>query len=110
MQFTIKIFTHFEKLTNLSGLRLNADKTEIIQNKSLVQYRVLNYNGQGFNVSTLNDVHVKLNGAYLSFDEGNNIISKNNETKINGHTVRVDGVLVQVTGATFWNRTPCCSG
>ena len=61
-----KIFTHYEELTNLSGLKLNADKTEIISNGLT----------RGFNITYLGDIHeisvgeeMKVNGLVLSYNK-----------------------------------------
>ena len=61
-----RIFTHYEELTNLSGLKLNADKTEIISNCPT----------RSFNITYLGDIHeisvgeeMKVNGLVLSYNK-----------------------------------------
>ena len=61
-----KIFTHYEELTNLSGLKLNADKTEIISNCPT----------RSFKITYLGDIHeisvgeeMKVNGLVLSYNK-----------------------------------------
>ena len=59
------IFRHYENLTNVSGLKLNADKTEIIENLGSGSYDI-NYMGK---VSKVNASQViKINGIQLSYD------------------------------------------
>ena len=60
-----RIFGHYEQLTNLSGLKLNADKTEIISNKPTNTYRVL-YLNETHNVTASDSI--KVNGLILSYN------------------------------------------
>ena len=52
-------------MTNLSGLKLNADKTEIIQNQGLDDYEI-NYNNTTHYVKPSDQI--KVNGLVLSFN------------------------------------------
>ena len=60
-----RLFGHYEEMTNLSGLKLNADKTEIIQNQGLDDYEI-NYNNTTHNVKPSDQI--KVNGLILSFN------------------------------------------
>ena len=60
-----KIFGHYEDMTSLSGLKLNADKTEIIQNKGQDLYEI-RYNNMIYSVKPSS--YIKVNGLILSFD------------------------------------------
>ena len=59
------IFMHYEKMTNVSGLKLNAEKTEIIELLGNGTYDV-SYLGSRSQVSTSHVI--KINGLQLSFD------------------------------------------
>ena len=61
-----KVFKHYEDLTNISGLKLNADKTEILQKNLTMRYDI-SYNGGHVCIKPVKEI--KLNGIYLSFDE-----------------------------------------
>ena len=61
-----KIFSHYQVMSELSGLNLNADKTEIISRGDESNLYNLNYNQDTVTVKTGEDV--KINGIYLSFD------------------------------------------
>ena len=52
-------------MTNLSGLKLNAEKTEIIQNRGPQYYNII-YNSSNHTIPTSN--MIKVNGLFLSFD------------------------------------------
>ena len=59
------IFRNYESMTNLSGLKLNADKTEIIGLKFKAEYDVSYLTSKSkVKVSDM----IKINGLYLSFD------------------------------------------
>ena len=60
-----KIFDHYDVLTSLSGLNLNADKTEIINKGGLEKYTV-NYNGKTVEIKQCE--MIKINGILLSYD------------------------------------------
>ena len=60
-----KIFDHYDVLTSLSGLNLNADKTEIINKGGLEKYTV-NYNGKTLEIKQCE--MIKINGILLSYD------------------------------------------
>ena len=61
-----KIFRHYDKLTEVSGLKLNADKTEIISKGGPQTYNV-NYQGKIFTLEPTSKI--KVNGIVLSYDE-----------------------------------------
>ena len=61
-----KIFNHYEDLTQLSGLRLNADKTEIISNKIYPAEYNISYNNKEV-VIQIRD-QMKVNGLTLSYN------------------------------------------
>ena len=62
-----KIFDHYQEMSSVSGLNLNADKTEIIINGN-VDESVYNmkYNGKSFNITPCEDM--KVNGLQIGFD------------------------------------------
>ena len=60
------IFAHYNNLTKASGLKLNADKTEIISKGGQPNYNV-NYQGQSFTITPKNKM--KVNGLILSYCE-----------------------------------------
>ena len=59
------IFKHYEDLTNLSGLKLNADKTEIITNSNVTTYNII-YLGERHEINI--NSSMKVNGLILSYD------------------------------------------
>ena len=59
------IFNHYEKMTALSGLKLNADKTELIQRGGIGSYTI-NYLRGNSTVAPSNVI--KINGLHLSYD------------------------------------------
>ena len=59
------IFKHYEKMTSISGLKLNADKTELIQLGGEPEYKA-RYNGKTTKITPSNVI--KINGLQLSFD------------------------------------------
>ena len=62
-----KIFDHYQEMSSVSGLNLNAEKTEIIINGN-VDESVYNmkYNGKSFNITPCEDM--KVNGLQIGFD------------------------------------------
>ena len=60
-----KIFSHYEKLTKLSGLKLNADKTELISNGLSTNYNIT-YLNQSHSIDISDSI--KVNGLVLSYD------------------------------------------
>ena len=60
-----KIFSHYEKLTKLSGLKLNADKTELISNGHSTNYNIT-YLNQSHSIDISDSI--KVNGLVLSYD------------------------------------------
>ena len=60
-----KIFRHYELMTELSGLKLNADKTEIISKGGPLKYNI-NYNHRAYEITPNN--MIKINGLFLGFD------------------------------------------
>ena len=61
-----KIFDHYQAMSNVSGLNLNADKTELITNSnSSAQYSLI-YNQAAVPLVSCKDI--KLNGIYISYD------------------------------------------
>ena len=60
-----RLFSHYEKMTNLSGLKLNAEKTEIIQSSGPQSYNI-SYNSSNHTISTSS--MIKVNGLLLSFN------------------------------------------
>ena len=62
-----KIFDHYQEMSSVSGLNLNADKTEIIINSSVdVPLNNMRYNGKSFNIIPCQDM--KVNGLQIGFD------------------------------------------
>ena len=64
------IFKEYERLTVLSGLELNADKTEIMrvgQHRQEQLYQV-NYKGRLYDINSLNEI--KINGIFFQRDRG----------------------------------------
>ena len=59
------IFAHYEKMTAVSGLKLNVDKTELISRGGRNSYNI-NYCG-GIVTVTPSDI-IKINGLHLSYD------------------------------------------
>ena len=59
------VFNHYDNLTKVSGLRLNADKTEIISSTSIDKFRVT-YGSQSLEIQTVKQI--KVNGIHLSYD------------------------------------------
>ena len=60
-----KIFDHYEDLTKFSGLKLNADKTEIISNGKVLNYNII-YGGSTVEIKV--QPQIKVNGLVLSYD------------------------------------------
>ena len=60
-----KIFRHYNNLTKVSGLRLNADKTEIISRGGADRYNIT-YDSQSFTI--VSQHQMKVNGVILSYD------------------------------------------
>ena len=58
-------FEQYDLLTSCSGLKLNADKTEIIGSSGLSEIEI-NYQGQRYILAT--QEIIKINGLMLSFD------------------------------------------
>ena len=73
-----KIFDHYQCMSNVSGLNLNADKTEIITNDTNTPHYNVKYNRKEFKVTPCSDM--KVNGLVLGFDIEN--VRKINYTKI----------------------------
>ena len=61
-----KIFNHYQAMSDLSGLNLNADKTELITNSHALAQYSLTYNQNTFLLAPCKDI--KLNGIYVSYD------------------------------------------
>ena len=59
------IFSHYEKMTEASGLKLNADKTELIQKGGDSSYDVSYMGGR---TKVLPTSIIKINGLYLSYE------------------------------------------
>ena len=59
------IFSHYERMIACSGLKLNADKTELIQRGGLNSYKIMYY---GCNSTIVPAEIIKINGLNLSFD------------------------------------------
>ena len=59
------IFKHYERMTAKSGLKLNADKTELIQLGGEPNY-IAKYNGKTTRITPV--TLIKINGLQLSFD------------------------------------------
>ena len=59
------IFSHYEKMTASSGLKLNADKTELIQKGGRDIYNITYYGSN--NLITPSEI-IKINGLQLSYD------------------------------------------
>ena len=60
-----KIFDHYDKLTSISGLKLNADKTEIINIGGPSEFNVT-YNSKDVHINVQDKI--KVNGIILSYD------------------------------------------
>ena len=61
-----KIFDHYQIMSSLSGLNLNADKSEIITSDvSRLEYE-LEYNGKKFSLSRSDSI--KINGIYIGYN------------------------------------------
>ena len=60
-----KIFNHYDNLTNVSGLKLNADKTEIITKGSNTEFRVT-YQNQIVDINVCEQI--KVNGIVMSYN------------------------------------------
>ena len=61
-----RIFDHYQSMTNMSGLNLNADKTEIIRNGNETYNYSLNYNQSTVVLKSCDDM--KLNGIFIGYD------------------------------------------
>ena len=61
-----KIFDHYQTMSNVSGLKLNADKTELITNSNSSTQFALSYNQATVLLRSCKDI--KLNGIYVSYD------------------------------------------
>ena len=59
------IFNHYDNLTKLSGLKLNADKTEILEIKGRGNYSIL-YDDKSYEIKAIDSI--KINGIQLLFD------------------------------------------
>ena len=73
-----RIFDHYQNLTETSGLKLNADKTELIQWASNNDRFKINYGGNNFELAACTEM--KVNGMYISFDYEN--VNKKNFEKV----------------------------
>ena len=60
-----RIFDHYDKLTSISGLKLNADKTEIINIGGPSEFNVT-YNSKDVHINVQDKI--KVNGIILSYD------------------------------------------
>ena len=60
-----RIFYHYERMTQLSGLKLNVDKTEIISKGGLGVYNI-SYNNKTYEIIPSN--YIKINGLFLGFN------------------------------------------
>ena len=60
-----RVFDHYDDLTKVSGLRLNADKTEIISSIPKDKFRVT-YDRQSVEIKIVKQI--KVNGIHLSYD------------------------------------------
>ena len=61
-----KVFDHYQLMSDLSGLNLNADKTEIITNISEPTTHRVTYNNTTVSVSPCEEV--KINGIFIGYD------------------------------------------
>ena len=61
-----KIFKHYQCMSRVSGLNLNADKTELITNDINTKHYNVEYNCKNFTVPPCTDM--KVNGLILGFD------------------------------------------
>ena len=61
-----KIFNHYQAMSSVSGLNLNADKTEIITNVKASPKYSITYNQAVFSISRCKDM--KVNGIYVSYE------------------------------------------
>ena len=60
------IFDHYEKLSKVSGLCLNADKTELISNLNTSPDFRVTYLKKNFNIKP--STEIKINGLYINYD------------------------------------------
>ena len=60
-----RIFNHYDVLTSVSGLKLNANKTEIITKEGPTNFKVW-YNDELVEIKT--SENIKINGIILSYD------------------------------------------
>ena len=60
-----RVFLHYEYLTDLSGLKLNADKTEIISNSIIKSFNIT-YQNQCYELEV--SPSIKVNGLTLTYD------------------------------------------
>ena len=60
------IFDHYQKMTNVSGLKLNAEKTELITCGVNTQHFEVWYNDKSYKITPCSDM--KVNGLQIGFD------------------------------------------
>ena len=72
-----KIFNHYNELTEVSGLKLNAEKTEILTKGGPSTYNI-NYQGKSYSIKRSESM--KVNGIILSYDD--NQVKLENITKL----------------------------
>ena len=61
-----KIFSHYEKFTKVSGLELNADKTEILSSKAGIKFAI-RYDGIVHHITSIDKI--KINGIIFNMNE-----------------------------------------
>ena len=61
-----KVFSHYEKFTKVSGLELNAEKTEILSNTPGIKF-IIRYNDSSHSISSIDKI--KINGIIFNMNE-----------------------------------------
>ena len=72
------IFSHYQNMSNVSGLNLNADKTELICHKNVERSFEVSYNLKTFKIKPCTEI--KVNGLFISYD--NKMVRKKNFEKV----------------------------
>ena len=73
-----KVFSHYQNMSDVSGLNLNADKTEVICHLNSDRIFRAEYNSKIFNIQPCTEM--KVNGLYISYD--NDTVWKRNFEKV----------------------------
>ena len=92
-----KVFNHYQVMSELSGLKLNADKTEIITSNDLDKQYDIQYNRKYIKLST--GEYMKVNGVILRYNTDG--ARKKNFSKIYESMVKGENTLESGTPASF---------